>query len=98
MPEFKEIIGLMVVFSVIFVPAIGITARLAMRPIVESIIRMREAFNQNPPLQHDEHEIALLRQEIAELTRKVEELREAADFSRALGGTAPKQIESNREL
>ena len=41
----EEIIGVLAFLSLVFIPALALTARFAMKPIVESIVKLREAFN-----------------------------------------------------
>lgn len=41
--EVDSIIKLMIVFSVIMLPMLGLTARFALKPIVDAILRLRES-------------------------------------------------------
>ncbi|MDX1675293.1 MAG: hypothetical protein R3314_10905 [Longimicrobiales bacterium] len=75
----------LVTFFVIGIPVMGLTARLAIKPLVESIIRVREAFLQEG---RDEavsaRDVERLEAEVRELREQVHRLTEAAEFDRKL--------------
>jgi hypothetical protein len=61
-----DIFGLVFIFAVFAIPALGITARLAIRPVVEAIVRLREAFTATPG--------AAAEQRLAELEAQMQSL------------------------
>ena len=80
----NEIVKLIVIMSVIAVPAIGITARFALKPIVDSIIRLREAFVDTSHAHIENEEIRQLRYDVHELKESVKQLHDVVDFNRQL--------------
>ena len=85
-------IAKMVVFiSVFAVPAIGITARFALKPIVDSIIRLRETFAETSHVHIDNEEIRMLRHEVGELKESVKQLRDVVEFDRQLKPGQPSE-------
>ena len=75
----------LVTFFVVGVPVMGLTARLAIKPLVESILRVREAFLQESREEPvSVHEVERLEAEVRELREQVQRLTEAAEFDRKL--------------
>lgn len=73
----------------ILIPVAGLTARYALKPISESIARMREGGASRESLALLERRMALLEQEVQGITEVREEVRRLADeleFRRQLGG------------
>ena len=85
-----EIIGAMAVFAVLVVPSLGLTARFALKPIVESILRIRDGLDRQRPMVEDPR-VASLQQEVLELRETVDCLAAAAEFDAQLrvGAAAP---------
>jgi hypothetical protein len=78
------IVGLVLIFFVVVVPILGITARLALKPVVESVLALRDAMREGSPDRREEARIAHLQEEVAELRRTVKELKEARDWEASL--------------
>jgi len=87
-----DVIRLMIVSSLVVLPALGLTVRFALRPIVDAIVRLKEGGVLAPDasamlvaeirqmraeLQHTHDEVAQVRQEMARL-------QEAESFDLAL--------------
>ncbi len=84
----EEWMIVLVTFFVVGVPVLGITARLAIKPLVESILRVREAFlEERRPVIADAGEVQRLEREVDELREQVQRLTEAAEFDRKLLGS-----------
>lgn len=83
-----EIIGLVAVLSIITIPSLGLVARFALKPVVESMLRLRESFDrQNTSV--DTQRLQLLEQRVTEMQDSIERLTDAVDFDRQLrSGTA----------
>lgn len=69
------------------IPIAGLTARFALKPIVEAIARMRESGTTNETIRLLERRLALLEQEqqaLLEMRTDVDRLSEAVDFQKKL--------------
>lgn len=81
----SEIAAVIVTIIVLGIPIMGLTARFALKPIVESIVRLREAFANDAVVPGPNAEdVQRLEQEIGELRDQVQRLTEAAEFDRKL--------------
>ena len=81
----KDLMAFIAFVGVVMVPVLALTARFAMKPIVESIVQMRKAFADAPKaVPVDNEQIRLLQQEVADLRHAVEHLRDVVEFERAL--------------
>jgi hypothetical protein len=85
--DLTAIIGVFMGSLMVLIPIAGFTARFAMRPIVESLARLRESGTKNETVAMLERRMALLEQEVQnisgirdEVARLVEEL----EFQRRL--------------
>lgn len=84
----EEMMIVLVTFFVVGVPVMGLTARLAIKPLVESILRVREAFlADSRGDQVSPAEVERLEQEVQELRDEVRRLTEATEFDRKLLGS-----------
>ncbi len=81
-----EIAVVLVTFIVLGIPALGLTARLAIKPVVEALIRLREAFTQSGAIaDEDIHaRIGALEQRIDAIQDTLQPLVEAEEFRRQL--------------
>jgi HAMP domain-containing protein len=82
----KEYVTLVLMVLVFGVPAVAIAARLALRPIVDAIVRLREISAPNPAA--NDARVAALEAEVNRLSQQVQRLSEADTFNRQLN--APK--------
>jgi hypothetical protein len=71
---------------VILVPVLALSARLALRPIVDSILKLQQAFS--PTLGVESRRIAQLESRVEELSDQVRRLEEAEGFNRELRTTS----------
>jgi len=87
-----DILGYVVVTAVVIVPVLAISARIALRPIVESIARLREltASAASGQARALHAELDELRATTARLREEVRALREGEAFYRAL--QAPREV------
>ena len=69
---------------IVLVPVAGLTARFALKPIVEAISRVREGQGAGREAAIMEQRIALLEQQIRNLEGNVERLVEDSEFRRQL--------------
>jgi cob(I)alamin adenosyltransferase len=90
--DMGELIGLIGVVSVVFIPSLAFAARFALKPIVESILRLREGFVTQDNA-YTAKQIDRLEREIDDLRSKLEHLESAREFDRALGAAGARQLE-----
>lgn len=83
----------------VVVPIVGVTARFALRPIVEALVTLRASGRDEQAMHMLERRMALLEQEVRqvdELRTQVERLTEERDFQRQLA--APRADDTARAL
>lgn len=87
--DIEDFIGIALVTSLVVIPALGATARFALKPIVDALIRLKEGGllpSQSRPAESAllVEEVRRLREEVAQLTQTVNRLEEAESFHRRL--------------
>ena len=70
----------------VFIPALALTARFALRPIVEAIIRLREGLMGGSTGSFPTDRMAAIEAELAEIRREIRKLAEVREFNRELVG------------
>jgi hypothetical protein len=80
----EEIIGILMLGLIVFVPVAGITARFALKPLIDSVIRIAEMRRSTEEVRLLERRIALLEQEMNGMKGEVNELAEQKEFLRKL--------------
>jgi hypothetical protein len=73
----------------VLTPVVALSARFAMRPIVDAMIRLREAQGATRNSELQDRRIALLESEIQGLQHTVRSLADAEDFRRQLAAPRP---------
>ena len=68
----------------VLIPITGITARIALRPLMEAMGRYREMQGQNEAQQLMERRMALMEEQIHGMDRALRDLSEESDFRRQL--------------
>lgn len=87
-----ELIGLSAVIMgglAILIPVAGITARIALRPIVEAMARYRELKGEEVQVTLLERRMTLMEEQLHGMDRSLRLLVEDADFRRRLEASAP---------
>ena len=94
--DVDDIVQLCVIVSLVVLPAMALTARFALKPIVDAILRLKEggvlpgspaaAGAQDISLLTSE--VRLLRDEMAQLQQSVAQLQDAESFNRSLAERA----------
>lgn len=79
----EDLLTLIGATVLVFIPALAITARFALRPMVEAIIRLREGLVGNPTASL-EARLGRLEAELADLRSTIELLVESQQFDREL--------------
>lgn len=91
MEGFEILIPISAIFftgMIVLVPVVGITARFALRPVLESMARLRESAQQNQALELLERRQALMEEQLHALETGVTRLADEAEFRRQLEGPA----------
>jgi hypothetical protein len=90
----KDATMLVLMFVVFGAPALAIAARLAIRPVVDAIVRLRGGSGGNEALASDPR-IAALEDQVSRLNLEVRRLSESEAFTRQLiQGTPPEAAAS----
>ena len=89
----KDAVLLLIMFIVFAVPALAITARMVMKPIVDAIVRLRET---GPARVSDTvaNRVLELEEEVRQLRASVTGLEQTVDFQLKLLTAAPVQAAS----
>lgn len=99
-----DIIKLLIVFSLVVLPALGLTARFALKPIVDAILRLKEggmlpgdsATALGADLRLMRGQLQGMQDEMAQMRVEVGRMRDAESFHLALGdGSAPAALPSS---
>lgn len=83
----------------VLVPIVGLTARFALRPIVEALVTLRDSGRSQETVHFLERRVALLEQEVHQmdgLRTQVERLAEDRDFHRQLAAPRPDETVAPR--
>lgn len=89
--DLTEIVSIVLGLSVVLIPIAGLTARFALKPLVESLTQVNEVRGVEETVAITERRVALLEQQLEQMDQTVRRLRETHDFDRALesGDVAP---------
>lgn len=85
----NDIVGLVAVIAIFLVPSLGLTARFALKPIVDSVLRVREALDRQHPTAIEDSRVTALQHEVYELREAVDRLTAAAEFDAQLRAAHP---------
>ena len=95
--DVEDFLGYAMVISLVVIPALGLTARFALKPIVDALLRLKEGGLLPSPRSGEEvpvlaAEVRRLREEVAQLQHTVARLEEAESFHRTLSAPAARQL------
>ncbi len=91
--DLTAIVAIVMGMLVVLIPIAGLTARFALKPLVESFAKLFDIRDVEGSLQMSERRMALMEQQVEILEDEVRRLREAKDFDAALqAGQAKAQI------
>ena len=82
----EDIIETLALFLIIFVPVAGITARIAIKPIVEAFTKYMQVRQGTEGMELLERRMALLEQELGATRAEVQGLSEVREFDRQISG------------
>ncbi len=90
--DLTSIVATVMGISIVLIPVMGLTARFALKPLVDSLARGWEHKGLEENLAMSERRIALLEHQVEHLEGSVRHLEEAQAFDRQLGaGTAAEE-------
>ncbi len=87
--DLQDALFMALLFLVFGTLAVGVTARLAIRPIVEAVVRLRESFPAPSASTLSVRRLAELEAEVSRLRHAVAQLTEEAAFDRQLQNPGP---------
>jgi hypothetical protein len=85
MDEIVPIIAVAGTFLVVLIPVAGLTARFALKPLIESVTAALRA-RQGGDVAGMERRVAQLEQELATVRGQLQQVADGAAFDRSLGG------------
>ena len=87
--DLTAIVAIVMGMLVVLIPVAGLTARFALKPIVEAIARMRETQTASRELGMVEKRLALLEQQMLNMEGAVDRISEETEFQRKLTSPRP---------
>lgn len=85
----ESIVAMLAIFLCFFVPIAGLTLRFALKPIVDSIVRLLEARASAAPAsaaaELNERRMSLLEAELSAMRQELQRVTEQKDFMEKLG-------------
>lgn len=87
--DLTELVATILGISIVLVPVIGITARIALKPTVEALSRLFENRNTSETMEILERRIEFQEQQLDAIQHTLRGLSDAQDFHRSL--SAPQQ-------
>lgn len=88
--DLTEIVAIIMGISIVLVPIMGLTARFALKPTVETLSRFFESKSTDETVRILERRVSLMEQQLESMESTVEHLREVGAFQAELeSGTEP---------
>lgn len=84
--DLTAIVAIIMGMLTILIPIAGLTARFALKPVVESLARLFDSRTVEDTVEITERRVALLEQQIESLEDALKRLTEERDFDRELRG------------
>lgn len=84
--QVDEFLAIVAVFALIVIPALALTARYALRPIVEAIVVLRDGLAGPRVDEEVHHRLSVIESELSELSGAVRRLVEVQQYDRQLVG------------
>jgi hypothetical protein len=82
--DLTAIVSIVMGVSVVLIPVAGLTARFALKPLVESLAKVNEVRGVEETVAITERRVALLEQQLEVMESSVRSLEEGREFDRAL--------------
>ena len=80
----EDIVAIIMFGLIVLVPVAGVTARIALKPVIDSLARIAEARRSTQEVALLEKRLALVEQELSSVRGEVQEATAQADFYRRL--------------
>lgn len=90
--DFVALVSVIMGVSIVLIPVAGLTARYALKPIVEAIGRYFEGQGTQESIQIVERRLGLLEQQLDELQGSLNRLVEVSEFDARLRGTDDEKV------
>jgi hypothetical protein len=87
--DLTALVGTILGISVVLVPVIGLTARFALKPVVEALGKTLDRRGQDETVRILERRLELQEQQIEMLQASLQELSDTRDFDRRLAAPQP---------
>ena len=87
--DLTEIVAIVLGMSVVLIPIAGLTARFALKPLVESLGKVNEVRGVEETVAITERRVALLEQQLEAMDSTLRHLEAGEAFDRALGSGTP---------
>ena len=84
--DLTAIIAIVMGMLTVLIPIAGLTARFALKPVVESMARLFDSRTVEDTVEITERRVALLEQQIESLEGVINRLQQERDFDRELAG------------
>lgn len=81
---------------IVLIPVAGLTARFALKPLIETIARVMQARQGTEAVQLVERRVALLEQELAAMRAEMQQVGDAKEFYRRLAEQSPSSADAGR--
>lgn len=82
--DLTQVIAVIMGISIVLIPVIGLTARFALKPVVEALSNVLQTRGMDESLQIVERRLALMETQMEVLENSMKRLEEASDFEAQL--------------
>ena len=83
------LVGTVLGILVVLIPVTGLTLRFALKPVAETMLKLRESKARDETVELLERRVAMLEEHLNSLDRSVNALQDDSEFRRQLAAPAP---------
>ena len=94
--SFVPLVATVLGILVVLIPVTGLTLRFALKPVAETMLKLRESKARDETVDLLERRVALLEEHLNSLDRSVNALQDDSEFRRQLAAPAPAAPEAVR--
>lgn len=91
--DVEEFAAILALLALVVIPALALTARFTLKPIVEAIIGLREGLMGRRPDEDVQRRLAMIEAELADLGSAVRRLADVHEYDRKLASGAARDSE-----